>query len=456
MVNLLNNWDTIYEYYLMALNYRSLNKITELNNIQNIIDRQMNNNEDMDELEDIELKQINIDTSYKIPYTPNKNIDTYNEDKQKRDKYMKKRCQSNIFDYLYSIFIISIISWKLVFILTYTIYNKDIMFLLRNLYDCGIPFQYYFGKKYFLTNHFEEIINKAKIFYPNRYFNYINIYSIILIILSIIFSIMEICILLTSDNEINTSIYTIVYNYKTKYTASYIIILFFIGNIYSFNIFFSNVFTFSIIFRILSMDIKNFYNEIKNNKNKYLPSELCNSLIRLRNEYETAIDKLNLIFSTNLFFGGVATYIVLIDIHEKLVTPFQLIYAIIFLILLSIYLKSILVTKQVQRNLQNYSYSNEMIEKLLSRKQILEINNNQKSKFNFYNNNLDLRSVILDSENAETLDWLITYQVFNDEWDTFILFGFPLDDLNFFKKALFLLISYYAVGKFSIIFKLFE
>lgn len=433
--------DFNYMYYFKLLNYVSFSKLNE-DNIQNIIDNQLNDNNKINEFDKIqELKKNNNDyVVYNIPESPKNNTNKINTSNKKYCKY---------FDIIYSIFIILLITWKLFFIIGYSIYLNDIMYIFRNLYDCGIPIQYYLGKKYFKKNHFRNMLSKAKMFYPKKYNKYINIYLPILILISFLFAIIELVLILVNNNN-NTLLYSTIFNNATKYYKPYIIIVFFIGNIYSINIFFLNVFTFSVVFRILSLNILKFYNEIKDKKNNYQPSELCNNIIRLRNEYESSLDKLNLTFSTIVFFGGLSSYVYLIDIKQGTATIFQFIYTFIFIILSFIYFKSILISKKARRDLHSYSYSNELIEKLLSRQKI-----NQIDKLNIKKNS-DIRSVILDSENAETLDWLITYQLFGDEWDSFRLLGFTFDDMNLLKKGLVLLVGYYATGKFSQIFKLFN
>lgn len=433
-----------HDYYLKILSYKPYSISNETDDIQNKIYQQVNINDKIDQIDQIQKKEHCDDetVSYKIPIKPDNN-----NNNAKDENILNNNLK--IFNIVYNIFVILVISWKLFFIFGYALYNGDIMFVFRNLYDLGIPIQYYFGKKYFKKNHFKNIINKAKIFYPDKYLKYMKIYSIGLLIFSIIFSIIELVLVLVNKSKIGLSLYSTIFSYTTKYTTPYIIILFFVGNLYSINIFFTNVFAFSVVFRIISLDVQKFYDDIKNKKSNYLPSELCNNMIRLRNDYEGAQDELNFTFSTIVFFGGVATYVVMIDAKQGNSTPFQFMYAGIFLVLSLIYFKSILVTKEVRRSLHSYSYSNEMIEKLLSRS---KIKSNYKSK----EDNSELRSIILDSENAETLDWLITYQLFGDEWDNFRLFGFAFDDLELFKKGLIMLVTFYAVGKFSQVFELFN
>jgi hypothetical protein len=60
--------------------------------------------------------------------------------------------------------------------------------------------------------------------------------------------------------------------------------------------------------------------------------------------------------------------------------------------------------------------------------------------------------IILDSENADTLDWFITYQIFKDDWDYFKFFGFVIEDINIFKKIFLLVISLYITNNFTDLF----
>ena len=94
-----------------------------------------------------------------------------------------------------------------------------------------------------------------------------------------------------------------------------------------------------------------------------------------------------------------------------------------------------------------------MIEKLITRH---NINFNKTKKLKKCQSHNNIQSAILDKENADTIDWFVTYNILGDDWESFKLFGFNFDDLDLFKKMIVLVISYYASGLFADIFLIYS
>jgi hypothetical protein len=436
--------------YLNILGYINLSIQNKyIDNIQDTINKQLELNQNIKNHTDIELNKKN---TY-MTVTNNTNHTIIDVKNIIEINSTKKCINIYTFDNLYFIFILLLILWKVIFIIIYSIMNKDIIFIFRNIYDFIIPLQYYIAKKYFILNHFDNIINKSLTLHPVKYNKFINYYSQYILITSIIFSFIQILTLLFYKQSSGYNIYSTIYNYSTKYTEPYIIILFFISNLYSINIFFSNAYIFSIVFKIHSYDIKSFYKEINNNLNS-CPSELCNNMIRLRNEYEYSLELLNTTFSIIILFGCISTFIILLDLSNGRFNIFQYIYVFIFIIVLFVYCSSIILIKDVKNKLFSISYSNKIIEKLITRKNInkININGNQKE----FINGINLNAIIIEKENADILDWYITYQILGAPWDTFKLFGFNIDDFSIFKKIIIIILTYYATNKLAIIFKILE
>lgn len=348
-----------------------------------------------------------------------------------------------IIDYIYISFISLITSWKIIFMIYYVIKENDYMIIFKNLFECSIIFQYYYGYKYFRTDHFAEIIKRMYVMYPTKFNRYIRIYPICLFIFSLIYNSLSIGFLFLDINNEEYVLNNIILEYAKGDNRILLIVLFFIENFFSINIYLLNAYVFGVVFLIISFDIEDFYYNLENKKIQYIPSELCNNMLRLRNDYEEALDKFNSIFSSLIFFGFVSLYVFFIDMPKF--SFIQLIYAIIFIKLYIVYFYSLVKIIESKDKLQNFIYSNNIIEKLLSRKRI------NKTELDYQQ-----ISIILDSENAETLDWFMTYQIFRDEWDYFKFFGFVIDDINIFKKIFILIISLYATGKFVDVYNLFE
>lgn len=380
------------------------------------------------------LKILGLKKITKNYITNERTINIFNEEEIKKltnndiepteDKY---RC----LDIFYISLLFILIIWKIIFIVYYAIKTKDDMIIFNNLFEFSILFQYYYGLKYFKTDHFVEFIKKIFIMYPKKFTLYIIVYPILLIIFSFVYSGLSVGLLFIENNTINN----IILNYVNKYRVLFYILLF-IENLFSIGIYLLNAYVFSLVFVILSYDINDFYNNLKNNKIKYIPSELCNNMLRLRNNYEESVEFLNSIFSTIIFFGFISTYLFILEIDN--IFYINIVHFIIFIKLYIIYFYSIILTLKSKDKLQNFIYSNNIIEKLLTRKKI------KKSELS----NEDM-IIILDSENADTLDWFITYQIFKDEWDYFKFFGFVIEDINIFKKIFLLIISLYITNNFT-------
>jgi hypothetical protein len=351
----------------------------------------------------------------------------------------------NIVDKMYILFIFILISWKVVFAIMYAYLNNDLRFIIRNLFDCAIPIQYIIGIRYFGSSHFESIMDRARTFHEDHYNKYLHIYTKIIASFSVIFAIIELILLIMLKHPSGTDIYSTLYNPANKVERCFLSILYFVSNIYSINIFFSNVFAFSVVFRIHSLDIQSFYDKVKNNN--YIVSEMCNNYIRLRNDYEYSVEKLNFTFSTIVLIGGISTYINIIDIKDGKITSSQIMYSIAFILIMLIYLKSILVLKSSRDDIGSIAYSNRTVEKLLTRHEIhgsITSNSNLDISSSAPRNNTnEIRSAILDTENADTLDWLVQYTIMGGKWDTFKLFGFEFDDLALFKKGAILILMFY-------------
>ena len=108
--------------------------------------------------------------------------------------------------------------------------------------------------------------------------------------------------------------------------------------------------------------------------------------------------------------------------------------------------------KSSKRDIHNLSYSNRYIEKLLTRRQVSSRNIKDIQRQSF-RKKIRVSSAIVEIENAETIDWLTQYIVIGDEWDSFRLFGFAIDDMKIFKQGLTLIFVFYATTEIKSMFQ---
>ena len=384
------------------------------------------------------------------------------------DKWYNANTFKNVINIIYIIFIFCIIGSSCVYNIVKAIETKDLRYISSNMFSYMYVFQFILGILYYRRKHFAKVM-----IYTKQYSKYYKILIIVGILISAIIPIISV-ILLTQ--KINVNAYSLIYDQTSDAGKFFLCVMIVVDKFYAYNIFFANIITFSTIFVVHGINIKNYSKKLNELLNKNLNDSTLHSVIKefseLKGFHTKSVDKLNNIFSYLTILGMLGCYFTYSNFgtsYVGIITYFDIAW---FVIIESIYIYSISCIKDAVSKIsdvintsksvdvfmskskfeniigdtyESYILSKSNVEelKLIDNKiNILDdVNNKDKlkaamnKKMNFIKE-LSLRNVITGNETSSSIDWLILNAKLNADWACFQLFGFEIRDTDILKKLI--------------------
>lgn len=334
--------------------------------------------------------------------------------------------------WIYTIFILTILSVQPLYILTYIIEeeNENTNFYMSNLFFNLIPpIQYILAIKYFSTDHFERTyINNNKC-NPNCFpkLNKLTIILITFVFLRIIFNFL---VLLTNISFIERNDGQFPnFNNFTLTSKIFIGIFLFLSWLYGSFIEFINLMCFSLIFCKHSKIINNYVKTLQNEKKGILTiNDITQETIEIKYELEKSIDHFKNIFSSFTLLGAIGFGFFIDRIQNGNFTLFPWDSFIIYIIVQIIFLVVIIQVSNNIDNLSSFVREPRFIEKFLKRYTLRDI----REKFN----DPQLVIINMEEENASTIDWMLLQSILKENWTDFQVMGVSVSDFNLIKKGL--------------------
>lgn len=378
-----------------------------------------------------------------------------------------------ILDRLYQLFIFLLIFWKIPFVIYLAIKNNNIIHVYDGAHSLIVSCQYILLYIYLKKDHFFDTVSSQG--NDEKHIKYLIRSIICIFVLSLFYAITTMVVSITT----NTILIYKELKMDNHTENAFIAIFMLIENIYSNNIFFSNLFIFGIVFLIHSNEIETFANLSIGTATIF---NTCIQYTSIRNRYSITINLLNNLFSYTVLLGGVATYITIFNILKGYYDRNDFsnyVNGISYVVMLFVYFYSMGKIKEAIKMIKEQLLTDESIRRHINRTVDLnsmsqlvhaetlqnppiEDNNALNIEFEemyssaqistdevnaniIQTQNISLKSLLLDVENGNSIDWLIIYLLIKEKWDSFELFGFVLEDSAILKKFLSIFWIYFSV-----------
>ena len=367
----------------------------------------------------------------------------------------------NVLHYIHIFFMFSLLSFPFFYQLVYYIQNWSINIILSSFVTSLEPIQYILTILYFRHKHFIKLILKNG--YNKKFIFKLNILTIIIFFISLVYTIICVSVSLSLNKSGITRNDDIIFNNMNRYL--YILILIFhkfvSSNVFfSVNIFFTNTLLLHSTYLLkLAKKIKE---DSSNNQINIL--DICKEYFEQKNYYKKTINKLNNIFAITFLTSGTYIYIVIYNIlieYDDNSNYVDYIRMIVYGIMLIIFgytqdkiNKSI---NEIINNIYNINFLRDSLNRIeIDYNFIDKYNNESKKNFkkeisiqnsskpneskpnesNVNEFNPNIFSYIIDRENSKYLDWLVLNNMINIEWDKINFLGFELNGFDIIKQII--------------------
>ena len=381
--------------------------------------------------------------------------------KKTNEVFYRKKFFRILLNILYCIFIISLLSWVVVYATIHAFMNREARYMTTSVFNFLFIVQYFVGLFYYQSEHFIKTMKRIK-----KYGWYIKLALTLSIVLSILLSLLSVILLWMNYNII---IYKELWENFNMLGRIVLTAILFISKFFSYCVFFINLTIFSSTFIIHSIEIKNYTERLDNYVNNNEDSLTIESIIKDYSELKTMhtqyVIKLNDIFSSVTIFGIIGSYFITINFDTIFIGPLHFVDACCFLVTEVAYIYSISRVKLNVSTIQSIINSPKFVSRYLSRVQLEDFTGElatssitesgtiieerkiintmkklkklekEKNKINFIKD-ISLRSMIKGHENAEGIDWIILNLKLGGSWENFTLLGFEIDDNTLIKKTI--------------------
>lgn len=361
----------------------------------------------------------------------------------------------------YTLLVFSIISWLGAYALIKAVVEQDPKYVTSNLFTYLFVTQYFTGWKYFAKTHFVDIIKDSG---KNK--NYVMIPFVLSMFISVVLVIVT-TIFLVTGTSIN--IYSDLYDNHDGVWKGLIICLMILEKFYSYNIFFINTVAFTMILVIQSEKIVNFaakLNTMVDNLEEFLISDVITDFLTIKGEYGKTVTNFNDMFSSLTVLGVLGAYFTSINHHNtEFVGALQYMNSGCFVIIECVYIYAVSKVKRSIGEINGVINSPKFATTYLGRIQMEELGNaditthrdrngrtnsmvimdaiESLNERDSYIEKLTLRTMIKIHETTQMNDWLGLNSKLTQEWETFTLLGFVIDDTTLITRGLTMTAGYF-------------
>lgn len=359
----------------------------------------------------------------------NKNIVIFNLDVNDNDSLdidiSQKKQKFNIFklfNTLYFLIILSIISFPFITSIIYSFLENDIQYVINNVFQMLFILQYIAGSIYFskihIYNILEKNIKKPLIYTFWLYIGFI--LSFVLSLFNIIMFNLNLDIIVYSD---------VIIKYPYLWLKIILNIILFTDKFICYLCLFVNMISFLYVKIYFKNKINNFSKKIKlHSLNNYtnIIGSVGEEFFRFKKEYNKMISKLNHIFSFFNITGLLALYFLIKNMTQGIFHIMEITNIILFIVIDGIYIFVISQVNDIIGEIKNSMISIDFITLILNKNDDIKIlKNSSETNDIAYNSKI---SAISSSKTSEALDWIIMKDILNSDWKTFNIFGFSITD----------------------------
>jgi hypothetical protein len=357
-----------------------------------------------------ESMMITIDPITGVPIQTNNN---------KNDKWSYIK---NVFDGLYFILMMILISWELIYAIIYIPVNQDPRYITSRLHVILVMCQLILGRIYFQKNHFFELMrqNNDLVVIKWNLFIFFGLISIGVAIIHVI--LMDIYQYELYENIFSKKDYAILF-----------LILTFVAKFFNNIIFILTCGAFLMVFEIHQKKITLFKNQFINNVSdpeKTDKQQIILDYTTIKEEHGESVEKFNNMFSSINIIGALNILFVIINRNTMYVMPIDYIDLGFLIVVIAVYFYSIINLYSAIDDIKKIGISRDVLNHLMQRYDTV-VENNDISKIE----NINISTGIRVAELGRIADWLVMDRLFTNNWQKFNILGLEIEDTAFIKKG---------------------
>uniref|UniRef100_A0A6C0ACN4 Gustatory receptor n=1 Tax=viral metagenome TaxID=1070528 RepID=A0A6C0ACN4_9ZZZZ len=332
-----------------------------------------------------------------------------------------------------------------IYSITKAINNKDVYIFTSNLINFVFLTQYIAGYRYFRKEHFKGI--KQELDLKLCYLS---------LILSIIMSIMY-CIML--GNNVELVLYSDILKNTNLLGKIFTYFLLFIEKLYGYNVLFNNLYIFIKVFTFIDKTIENFLKDFENileSGERLEISTIIAEFSMIKSDHKYAVESINCIFSDIIIVSFISGYFVAFKSDHNEIGVTQYINVILCALTLIYYfviinrvknnvedIKSLVNTEKFYKMYKENVNMNDIGDFKIKTikdvvKKVIGEDNSKEEEYIF-------RTAVTTSVNQYLSEWLIIDSKLSNEWETFTVFGFDVDDSSLLQKGLGLIVAFLMI-----------
>ena len=368
---------------------------------------------------------LNQEATHELPLTINRHTDgTMEPQARNSENKIRKLCK---FGYVYNFIIFLLISWKIPYILTKALYDKNVNMGGFASFPILISIQYLLGINYFNGNHFYSRLHDRNI--KNRFNIYLTISSIVGLILTVTSVVLLIC-------NIDVFAYTDIYTNASIVQKVFVVILIFVDMLFSNQIMVVNCCSFVTNLISHKYDIIDLINRIETNITDSTSTgikigTIAQDYSNIKDKYGDTVDATKFLFSSLNFFGFVHISFLIAMFNNNTYYVLHIIYAALFILIDIIFINVLQTVKSSIIKINGIvSSSPFMVSYFGATEPALNIDmeemdlNKQVNILIKMNQLLTSKVIGLD----QNVDWFNLQYITNQDWDKYIVLGIEISD----------------------------
>jgi hypothetical protein len=339
--------------------------------------------------------------------------------------------------FLYNAFIISAISWTLIYTIIYTIKYNTRQKIQTEIFQSVFVIQYIIGLWYFNIPQFHKNIRNDGD--TKKLFSNTSIISLICVILISLTTIL----LVVYKEQINES--SILYSFESD--SGFMIFLLVINRFYSYAAFFANMNLFFVQMHINKNKIDSYTERTKEYiSTTYSLTEkvttITKEFLAIKDNYDNIINDLNLFFASLSIIGIISLYFTIMSIILSNVDSIEIINGILFIITELLYINTAQNLRSSINEISNSIKSGISLDGWPQQNQQTEmniINDPDYDKRSIDDNILRIKEMgtaayICCKGIEENMMWRKLQETLKNEWSTFQFFGIKIKDTALLQK----------------------
>ena len=360
-------------------------------------------------------------------------------------KWYQHKLSRFIINYFYKILTFAIHFVLPIYGLTKAIKHNDIYIFTSNLINFIFLTQYIAGSRYFRKDHFKTIKQDSDL-KP----------CYLCLILSLIVSTVY-CIML--GNGIELVLYSDMRRRANLAGKVFTYFLLFFEKLYAYSVLFTNLWVFVKVFTFIDKTIENFLKDFENileSGERLEISTIISEFSIIKTDHKYAVESINCIFSDIIIVSFISGYFVAFKSNHDEIGVTQYINVVLCALSLIYYfiiinrvknnvedIKSLVNTEKFYKMYKENVNMNSVEDfKIKTIKDVVKkVVGNDNSKDEEY----IFRTAVTTSVNQYLSEWLIIDAKLSNEWETFTVFGFDVDDSSLLQKGLGLIVAFFMI-----------